>query len=353
MPAEEVMKHTHAILFSFFTFVLFIQNPIFSMGKKDNSSNDERSNEVIAYTYDSFVGEWGPGNELIKLFKEKTGMTLTLVDCGDAVQAFKRATLEGSSPYADVVIGLDNSLAEQAEKSGLFAPYIAKGSDSIPAELKASLKNSNLFTPYDYGYFAIIYDTKSTIEPPKSLLDLTRAEYKKKLILMNPRTSTPGIGFVNWTRTVLGDDFSEYWKNLRENILTLSPSWSAGWGMFLSGEAPLVVSYNTSPAYNVEYENNDQFVTLIFDEGHIAQVEAAAILKNAKNAEGAKIFMDFLISPEAQAILPLTQWMYPANSRVPLPASYKKAAPLPLKTLIADTEKTEEAIDTVISILGN
>ena len=193
----------------------------------------------------------------------------------------------------------------------------------------------------------------SDIPAPTSLQDLIDPVYEKQIILMDPRTSTPGLGFLAWTISALKDDYKTFWKQLRPNILTMSSGWSEGWGMFLKGEAPLVISYTTSPAYNVEYEDNDRFKTLIFEQGHVCQIEGLAILKGAHNIEGAKKFVDFMITKEAQDLLPLTQWMYPVNKEASLPDSYKIAAPLPDKMLHIENKKTLDSIDTVIGILEN
>ena len=75
-------------------------------------------------------------------------------------------------------------------------------------------------------------------------------------------------------------------------------------------------------------------------------------MKNAPNPEGAKLFMDFLISKEAQDVLPLTQWMYPVNKNVELPQSYKTAAPIPDKTLSVDAETVNKALEKVMDILS-
>jgi thiamine transport system substrate-binding protein len=142
---------------------------------------------------------------------------------------------------------------------------------------------------------------------------------------MDPRTSTPGLGFKCWAEKVYGSDYDAYMKRLEPSILTMAPSWSVGYGMFTKGEAPLVISYTTSAAYHIEYDEGDQFKALKFTDGHIRQIEGACIVKNAPNLAGAKKFMDFLISEEAQNIIPLTQWMFPANKNVKLPASYSAA----------------------------
>ncbi|MBP5450764.1 MAG: thiamine ABC transporter substrate-binding protein [Treponema sp.] len=313
--------------------------------------------EVVVYSYDSFVGEWGPGPELEKLFEQKTGLDLVFVDCGDAVQAYNKALLEKDNVRADVIVGIDNNLADKARASGILEPYTPKDavtniSSTVASFAQSSLGNDGLLTAYDYGHFAIIYDSESSVPAPTSLEDLTKEIYKKKIILMDGRTSTPGLGFVAWTLAVYGDKYEDYWKALAPNILTMTSGWSEGWGMFQNGEAPLCVSYTTSPAYCVEYEDTDRYKTLLFDQGHVLQVEGYGLLKNAPNPDGGKLFMDFLISKEAQEVLLLTQWMYPVNPDVDLPQSYKSASPIPAKTLSVDSADVNRALDRVTEILS-
>ena len=317
-------------------------------------SADPRLSEVVVYTYDSFAGEWGPGPELSKIFKEKTGYTVNFVSCDDAVAAFTRAVLEKDNVKADVIIGIDQNLAQRAKDSGILEAYKPKNAESIiSSEVQSELGNDGLLTAYDFGHFALIYDTESNVPAPTSLEDLVSDVYRKKIILMDPRTSTPGLGFVAWTQAVFGDHCMDFWKELKPNILSMTSGWSEGWCMFQNGEAPLCISYTTSPAYNVEYENDHRFVTLIFDEGHVEQVEGYGLLKNAPNPKGAKAFMDFLISEEAQNTLPLTQWMYPVNSKVKMPESYSVAAPLPEKTLVTDSKATNDAAEKIMGQLAS
>ncbi len=338
-------------IFKFSLFSIFVSFTMFGCSKKAEVSG-ERAKEVVVYTYDSFCGEWGPGAAIAKKFEEKTGLKVNYVDCGDGVEVLSRAILEKSNTFADVILGLDNNLALKAEDAGILAEYEPKGSENIPAELKNALGNKNLLTPFDYAPFAIIFDTKSNVPAPKCLDDLTKPVYEKKLILMNPRTSTPGLGFVAWTYVVKGNALTDYWKALKPNILTMSPGWSAGYGLFTNGEAPLVSSYTTSAAYHYEYDKTDRYQALIFSDGHVLQVEGAGIAKNAPNSKGAKLFMDFLVSDEAQNELPLTQWMLPANKNVKLPQSYIDGTPTPEKYLSYDPAKLSDAVEQVMSVLS-
>ncbi len=318
------------------------------------SCNGKRQNEVVVYTYDSFAAEWGAGPALAAKFKAQTGQTVRFVDCGDALMALSRAELEKGNPKADVILGIDSNSAKRAIDAQILSPYESKNKSKIAEELYESLesKENSLITPFDFSHFAMIFDTDSTVPSPQSLQDLTNPVYEKKIILLDPRTSTPGLGFVAWTQSVFGENALDFWKKLKPNILTLSPSWTTGYGLFSNGEAPLVISYTTSPAFHVEFDKTNRFRALLFEEGHPWSVEGAAILKGAKNEDGAKQFIDFLTSVEGQSILPLTQWMYPANGAVALPESYQKAAPIPAKTLFADSEKVQILTDEIVKILS-
>lgn len=305
--------------------ILFVVIPG-SIQALGGSDQEGRGKEVVVYTYDSFVSEWGPGPELKRLFEEQTGYTLTLVSCGDAAEVLSRAVREKKQPRADILLGIDNTLYMQARDANILVSYKPAHADKlIPRELV--LSDDWLLTPYDWGVFSIIYDTESGITPPSSLEDLTHDRYRGKLILMDPRMSTPGAGFLAWTIAVYGDRYESYWERLKPNILTLAPGWDAGYGLFVSGEAPLVISYTTSPAYHLEYEQSTRYRALVFPEGHIRQIEGVGVVRGAENTEGARAFIDFLISREAQRVIPLTQWMYPVDVSLDLPESFSAAAP--------------------------
>ena len=324
---------------------------------KRNAENAARQNEVLVYAYDSFVAEWGPGPALAALFNEKTGLTLTFVDTGDAVQTFSRAVLEKDAPQADAIAGVDNNLLARAKEAGIARAYKPANAAAIPAHLL--LDPAWEFTPFDWSYFALIYNTEFGITPPASLKDLTKREYEKKLILLDPRVSTPGLGFAAWTVAEFGDAYLDYWRALKPNILSMAPGWSAGYGgLFLQGEAPLVISYTTSPPYHVEYDETTQYKALIFEGGHPMQIEFAAVLKGAPNPGGGEAFVDFLLSVEAQDILPQTQWMYPANKNAALPPSFSAADIfLPAGASVtqsraADSAAVTKAVDEIMRLLA-
>ncbi len=301
------------------------------------------------WTYDSFISEWGPGPSLSKLFEEKSGIKVNFVSKGDGGALLAALVSAGKEAQADLVVGLDNNSMAKALETGLFAQVGLSNKDELRADLliDPSLK----LIPYDFGDFAIIWDSESGVRAPTSLEDLTDPYYAKRLIIMDPRSSTPGLGLLAWTQAVYGQEWREYWRRLKPSVLAMTPGWDTGYGIFTKGEAPLVLSYSTSPAYHKAYEDSERYKTLVFPEGHAAQIELAGVLASSKRKKDAGKFLDFLISQDAQALLPETQWMYPANAETKLPESFS-VVPKAIRTIpsaIADPEKDPETAAEILT----
>ncbi len=316
---------------------LLLLSVLISCSKKvDNTS-------LTIYAYDSFVSEWGPGAVVIPLFEEKYGINVNMISSGDAGQVLSRAVLEADRPEADIIVGIDNSMLSQALDAGILSVYKSPNLSNIPDNLK--FDSSFHVTPFDYGYFSIIYNTEKILSPPLSLEDLTKPEYSKKLILMDARTSSPGLGFLLWTIAVYGDNYTDYWERLKPSILTITEGWSSAYGLFTSGEAPLVLSYTTSPAYHVEYEDTKQYMASLFQNGNYMQIEGMAILKDAPHREAAEKFIDFILTPDFQKAIPLTNWMFPVLPGIEMPDSFEYAlkteVPLQLNAETIESNRKE------------
>ena len=283
----------------------------------------EEEKSLTVYAYDSFCGDWGSASTLIPLFEEETGIKVNLVSAGSSAEMITKILLEGDDTSCDVVLGVTDYMADRIYSmlSSFDTPLLS----DIPNNLKFDKENRLL--PFDWGVFAFVYDTESDTPAPTSLWDLTKEEYKDKVILIDPRTSSVGLGLLLWTYNVLGDDYLEWWKKMEENALVIASGWSSAYGLFTEGEAPIVISYTTSPVYHVMYENTDRYLSVIFDEGHEATIEGIGILKNTKHRSEAESFISFVLS-EGQENIALTNSMYPAIESTAMPEAYEYA-PMP------------------------
>lgn len=276
---------------------------------------------LTVYTYESFVSDWGPGPVVKDAFEKECACKVQWVGVEDGVALLTRLKLEGGSSKADIVLGLDQNLVAEAEDTGLFAPHGAKVEwNTLPLPW-----NDETFLPYDWGHFAVIYDSEKTKNPPSSLKALVEEPSDLKIVLQDPRTSTPGLGFLLWMKAIYGDQAKEAWVKLKPKVLTVTPGWSEAYGMFTKGEADMVLSYTTSPAYHMVEEKTEKYKAIAFPEGHYLQVEAAGMLKAAPQKALAEKFLAFMLTPAFQDAIPTKNWMFPASkTSTPLPEAFDK-----------------------------
>ncbi|EJC6792102.1 thiamine ABC transporter substrate binding subunit [Vibrio parahaemolyticus] len=284
-------------------------------------------NTLTIYTYDSFAADWGPGPKIEQAFEAKCGCDVNFVALDDGVSILNRLRLEGGNSKADIVLGLDNNLMAEAKKTGLLTEHNVDTANTV-------LPNGwsdTTFVPYDYGYFAFVYNKEKLANPPKSMKELVETRDDLKVIYQDPRTSTPGQGLMLWMKSIYGDDVTQAWQKLASKTVTVTKGWSEAYSMFLNGESDLVLSYTTSPAYHLIAENDSKFATANFAEGHYMQVEVAAKVKGSKNSELADQFMNFILSDEFQSAMPTGNWMYPVTD-VELPKGFETLS-VPSKSL--------------------
>lgn len=308
------------------------------------------SDALTVYAYDSFASDWGPAGTLIPKFEEETGISVNLVSAGDAVEMLSRIELEGDGTDADVVLGITDDFAYRAYP--YLESYDTPVAQTIPEELR--FDSENRLIPFDYGVFAFVWDSECGLDKPESLSDLTKPEYKDKVILIDPRTSSVGLGLLLWTYNIYGDgdEFETWWEAMKENALTIADGWSSAYGLFTEGEAPIVLSYTTSPVYHVMNENTTRYQALVFPEGHEATIEGIGIVKGTDKRAEAEKFVDFILT-EAQLDIAIANSMYPANTAIELPDAFDYA-PKPDKLFrsgATSPEKTEELTDQWLQIM--
>ncbi len=314
---------------------------IAAQGAKEDGT-EERT--LTVYAYDSFYSEWGPGPELIPLFEEKTGIKVDLIGAGDANEMLSRVILEGDGCPADVVIGITDDMAYKAYDANLFEPFESPLLENIDEHL--FFDPEHRLIPFDYGVFSFVIDSESGTRVPESLMDLTDPYYKDKVVLIDPRTSSVGLGLLMWTYNVLGDDYLSWWEGMKDNMLTMADGWSTAYGLFTEGEAPLVISYTTSPVYHVLNGEGTRYQAVIFDEGHQETIEAMGIMKNSRHKDEARQFMEFILT-DGQADIAILNSMYPVNNATELPDAYQWA-PKPEKLYKTDTNVVEFGLDDMM-----
>ncbi|GAA3042832.1 thiamine transport system substrate-binding protein [Streptomyces olivoverticillatus] len=290
---------------------------------------------VTLVSHDSFL----VSDSVLKEFTKQTGYTVKVVKGGDAGQAVNQAILSKSHPQGDVFFGVDNTLLSRAFDNDLFTPYEAKGLDRVPKDVQADAARHRV-TPVDSGDICVNYDrayfADHKLAPPQSFDDLIKPEYKNLLVTENSATSSPGLAFQLATIAKYGEDnWQDYWKKLKANDVEVVNGWEQAYNERFSGSAggkkakgdkPLVVSYASSPPAEVVGVNPlpKESPTGVATGTCFRQIEFAGLLKGAKNTEGGKALIDFMLGKAFQEDMPLQMYVNPVNEDAKLPEVFTK-----------------------------
>ncbi|TDR82889.1 thiamine ABC transporter substrate-binding protein [Paludibacterium purpuratum] len=262
---------------------------------------------------------------LLADFEKQTGVKVELIKAGDAGEMLNKLILTRANPIADVVFGLDNSLAGKAEAAGILEPFAPKSDGR-----KARYALPGGLISIDYGYVTLVYDkawfAQHKLALPKSLNDLTLPAYRDLLVVENPATSSPGQGFLFATIRAMGEERAfSFWGKLRGNGVKVVKDWGIAYNTDFShngGSRPIVLSYATDPAAEVAYSkvkvNESPVATLPLSGAVYQQVEGAALIKGGHERAAAEKFIAFLRSEPVQKDLQTTMWMYPVMQGTPL-----------------------------------
>ncbi|QDB80491.1 thiamine ABC transporter substrate-binding protein [Georgenia wutianyii] len=314
---------------------------------------DGQQEDVLrVVTHDSFHLSDG----LLADFEEATGYTVELIAPGDGGALVNQLVLTRDNPLGDVVFGIDNSFAARAVEEGVLAPY--RSPDAAETAFDDAL------TAVDYGDVCVNIDrawfAEEGLAEPRTLADLADPAYADLLVVTNPATSSPGLAFLLATVAEFGEDgWEDYWRDLTANGVRVVEGWSDAYYVDFSGSEgagprPLALSYSSSPAAEVPGDGSAPGTGALL-ETCFRQTEYAGVLSGARNVEGAQAFVDFLLSPQVQADIPGSMYMYPVQEGVELPAEWAEHAPAseePLDLAPEDiTENRDRWVETWTEIV--
>lgn len=294
-------------------------------------------------THDSFFLP----EPIIESFELAHDVDLRLLPAGDAGAMVNQAILTAERPLADVLFGVDNTFLSRALAADIFEAYRSPALAAVPAELQ--LDPDARVTPIDVADVCLNVDLSAFgpdgLPLPSRLEDLLDPALAGQLVVQNPATSSPGLAFLLATVAYFGEDaetgWRAFWTGLRDNGVSVTSGWEeAYYGSFSGGagegELPIVVSYASSPAAEVLFGADPDTAeppTAAVDAGCFRQIEFAGILRGSEEPELAAALIDYLLSPEVQAELPLAMFVYPARSDVALPAAFEQHALVPTAPL--------------------
>lgn len=332
------------------TAALLLASCSLSGGESESATGgDEESTptEVVLVTHSSFHLP----DELVAQFEADTGLTLTVRAAGDGGTLTNKLVLTKDSPTGDVAFGVDNTFASRAIDEGVFASYaptLPEGAEAY--ELPGD--DADALTPVDTASVCVNVDdtwfAAEGLEPPTSLDDLVDPAYADLTVIPGAATSSPGMAFLLATIAAYGDGWPDYWADLMANGAELTEGWTDAYQAEFTqgggkGKRPIVVSYDSSPAFTVDGEGGTTTSALL--DTCFRQTEYVGVLAGAANPDGAEQLVDFMLSDEVQAALPDSMYVFPVSSAVELPQDWAEFAVQPTSPYDVDPASIAENRD--------
>jgi len=294
------------------------------------TSSEPRGTLNVA-TYSSFTGEGAAGNWLKSAFEERyPEVTVEFSTPENGVNQFIQRKRRGAPVEADLYVGLNTGELVRVDER-LDEPLFAtvrdgiEGADTVKEGLRVDPDGRAV--PYDTGYISLVYD-EGEVEAPGTFDALLEPAYEGDLITQNAQQSDPGRAFLLWTIIAKGEDgYLDYWSDLADNGVRVLSDWEPAYNAYLNGEAPMVVSYSTDQVYyhgeGVDMSRHQ--VGFLNDQGY-ANPETMAAFADAGEPELARLFMEFVLTPEAQAEIAVRNVQFPAIEGVDPGEEFSKYA---------------------------
>ena len=316
---------------------------------------DDFSGQTLTLvTHDSFA----ISEETIAAFEAEHDVTVEILPAGDAVEALNRVILTRGNPIGDVMFGVDNISYVRALREGVFEEYESPELENVDG--RWIFDDSNRVTPINYGYVLFNYQ-KAALEsgglaPPTTLEELTLPDWRGRVAVEDPNTSSPGQQFMLATIAYFGENgqytWLDFWRDMRANDVIVTSGWEdAYYAQFVQygGEAWMVMSYATSPPAEVIFAeqplDSSPTANVLIPTASYLQIEGVGILEGTPRRALAEKFIDFMLGARFQEDIPGNMFVYPVRRGASLPQEFVDFADVPDQPAELDAEQVEANLE--------
>lgn len=253
-----------------------------------------KDEKIVVYT----AGPKGLAEKIQAEFEKKSGIKVEQFQ-GTTGKILSRLEAEKNNPKADVVIVASWPSAVGMKKDGWTQAYAdAKNADKLVPEWVDSEKH---FFGYSASALGIVYNTDLVKTAPKDWNDLTGADWKDQVNFPDPTLSGSAVDFISGYLNDKGDEGWKLFEDIKKNGAYLAGANAEALDPVVTGSKKAVIAGVDYMAYSAKEKG--EAIDIIYPEsGTVINPRPAMILKDAPNVDGAKQFIDFLLSDEGQKL---------------------------------------------------
>ncbi|CAM3906987.1 ABC transporter substrate-binding protein [Xenorhabdus thuongxuanensis] len=240
-----------------------------------------------------------------RTFSEKYNVKTTFIRNGTG-STLAKIEAEKRNPQADVWYGGTLDPHSQAGEMDLLHPYRSSNLDQTMPQFRDPAKRKGNYSSAVYmGILGFGVNTDRLKEKklpiPKCWKDLTKPEYKGEIQIADPQSSgTSYTALATFIQLWGENEAFDYLKKLNSNISQYTKSGIAPARNTARGETAIGIGFLHD--YSLEVENGAPMKLMAPCEGTGYEIGGVSIIKNARNIDNAKLFVDWVLSKEAQEL---------------------------------------------------
>jgi iron(III) transport system substrate-binding protein len=238
-------------------------------------------------------------------FAEKYDVKVQMTRSGSG-STYAKILAEKDNPKGDVWYAGTLDPHSQAGVNGLLEPYESPMLKEIKPEFQNPATSKQHHSAGVYaGVLGYSVNTEVLKEKglpmPHSWADLAKPEYKGTIQMASPQSSGTAYTVLATMVQIMGEDQAfEYLAKLHQNINQYTKSGSAPGKAAARGETMIGIGFLHDHA--LQKANGFPLELVVPTEGTGYEIGGLSIIKNCRNMENAKLFVDYMLSAEGQEV---------------------------------------------------
>lgn len=272
--------------------------------------------------YCSAQGDWC--QKAAETFGKKFDVKVAMTRNGSG-STYAKILAEKENPRGDVWYGGTLDPHSQAGVNGLLESYKSPNLDKIAEPYRnPAASKMNHSTGIYIGILGFSVNTDllkdAKLEMPKCWADLVKPEFKGQVQVASPQSSgTAYTALATFTQMYGEDEAFEYLTKLHQNVGQYTKSGSAPGKNAARGETMIGIGFLHD--HGKEKAKGFPLELVAPCEGTGYEIGGLSIIKNARNMENAKKFVDWALSKEGMEIAASVQsFQVPTNTEAAIPA---------------------------------
>jgi len=283
---------------------------------------------------------------LAEMFEDATGIPVEYLRASTG-ELVSRVMAEAGNAQADILLGGPSSQYIALKEAGALEAYLSPLAESLPPEATdpdgywTGFYLTALGIGVNESRYQELFGDKAL---PQTWDDLVDPDYDGEIVLTDPTASSTAYLFVQNQLQRLGwEEGWAYLESLAPLVGQFPPSGGAPPQLVGAGEYAIGVAY----VHALERYRIDGFpISTVVPPETVGEVGSLAIIAGGPNPDGARAFVDFVLSAEAQSAFAAQSHTTPLNPDAVLPEGYP--SPTDFDLIEYDAELAGEQRDEVL-----